>query len=296
MTTNNSWGFQSWDNQWKSTNVLLGNLSEIVSKGGNYLLNVGPDAEGVIPAPSAKILNEVGNWLKINGEAIYATKASPFVYLPWGRCTQKDDKLYLHIHKWPSDGNLKIPINSKIVKAYFLSNVNNTLKFKQEGLYTTLKLPESFRDSTITVVVLKMQNTIKSSIENPIPSIGKTAIASSTDSEKFKPSFAFDSSSHTSWKAAKDKKDGWLMVDLGHATSIGSIAISEVVGHTEKNIKEFKLEYKQGDQWVMIVKGQTIGEVYQTSFKPIIAQYFRLNILDAETEPQIKDMQLYYYE
>jgi len=296
MTTNNSWGYQSWDNKWKSSTVLLHNLSDIVSKGGNYLLNVGPDAEGVIPAPSAKILTEVGNWLKINGEAIYATKASPFVYLPWGRCTQKDDKLYLHIHKWPSNGSLKIPIDSKIEKAYLLSNTNKTFEYKQEGLYTILKLSQNCPDTTITVIVLKMKGAIKSSIENPIPSIGKTVTASSMESNKFRPDYAFDSSSHTSWKAAKNEKSGWLMVDLGKPISIGSIAISEVVGHTEKNISHFKLEYKKGNNWLTIEEGEKIGEVFQTSFKPITAQYFRLNILDSETEPQIKDMQLYYDE
>ena len=296
MTTNNSWGYQSWDNNWKSSAAILHNLSDIVSKGGNYLLNVGPDKEGVIPEPSAKILTEVGKWLKINGEAVYQTKASPFVYLPWGRCTQKGKNLYLHVHHWPADGNLKVPINSPIEKAYLLSDTNNLIKHEQSGLYTNLKLPKQCPDTNITVVVLKMKGTIQTSIKNPIPSIGKTAFASSTESEQFKANYAFDSSSKTSWKAAKDQKTGWLVVDLGSPTSIGSIAISEVVGHTEKNISDFKLEYKLGDNWITIVKGEKIGEVFQTSFKPIIAQYFRLNILNAETEPQIRDMQLYYNE
>ncbi len=294
MTTNNSWGYQTWDNQWKSSAVLLRNLSDIVSKGGNYLLNVGPDKEGVIPKTSAKILKEVGNWLKVNGEAVYQTKASPFVYLPWGRCTQKDDKLYLHIHHWPADGSLKIPIISPIEKAYLLADKNTNVKYKQQKLFTMLTLPKHCPDTTITVIVLKIKGAIKSSIENPIPSMGKTATASSTESDKFKADYAFDSSSRTSWKAAKDQKTGWLMINLEKPTSIGSIAISEVVGHTEENTKHFKLEYKKGNDWVTITEGKKIGEVFQTSFKPITTQFVRLNILEAETEPQIRDMQLFF--
>ncbi len=293
MTTNDSWGYQSWDNHWKSTTVLLRNLSEIVSKGGNYLLNVGPDKEGVIPEPSAKILTEVGKWLKINGEAIYQTKASPFVYLPWGRCTQKDNKLYLHIHHWPTDGNIKVPINNTIEKAYLLSDTNTGIKYKRSGLYTILSLPKHCPDTIISVVVLKIKGAVQLSIQNPIPSIGKKATASSTESDKFKADYAFDSTSRTSWKAAKDQKKGWLMVNLEKPTSIGSIGISEGVKHS---IKLFSLEYKKGDEWITLAEGKKVGEVFQTSFKPITTQFVRLNILDAETAPQLSDMQLFFDE
>ncbi len=74
MTMNDTWGYKKNDNNWKSTKVLITNLIDIVSKGGNFLLNVGPTAEGVIPEPSVKRLKEIGEWMKINGEAIYGTK------------------------------------------------------------------------------------------------------------------------------------------------------------------------------------------------------------------------------
>ncbi|OGV59357.1 MAG: hypothetical protein A2283_24360, partial [Lentisphaerae bacterium RIFOXYA12_FULL_48_11] len=89
MTMNDTWGYKSYDDKWKPVEVLLKNLVDIASKGGNYLLNVGPTDEGEIPAPSIERLKEVGKWLKVNGDAIYCTSASPFKKLKWGRCTQK---------------------------------------------------------------------------------------------------------------------------------------------------------------------------------------------------------------
>jgi alpha-L-fucosidase len=114
MTMNDTWGFKKNDHNWKSVTQILHNLSDISSKGGNFLLNVGPTADGVIPPESVERLKSVGQWMKVNGEAIYATEASPFPRrLPWGRITRKvaGDKttLYLHVWDWPQDGKLLLP-------------------------------------------------------------------------------------------------------------------------------------------------------------------------------------------
>jgi alpha-L-fucosidase len=94
MTMNDTWGYKSYDTNWKSPQTLIRYLAEIVSKGGNFLLNVGPTAEGEIPKPSIERLAEVGKWLKVNKESIYGTTASPFAYLSYGRCTRKGQKLF----------------------------------------------------------------------------------------------------------------------------------------------------------------------------------------------------------
>ena len=113
MTMNDTWGFKSEDRNWKPTSMLVRNLIDIASKGGNYLLNVGPTAEGEIPAESVQRLKEIGEWMKSHGESIYGTRASPFRKLPWGRCTVKTDGdatvLYLHVFDWPSDSRLMLP-------------------------------------------------------------------------------------------------------------------------------------------------------------------------------------------
>ncbi|MCX7006498.1 MAG: alpha-L-fucosidase, partial [Kiritimatiellaeota bacterium] len=80
MTMNGTWGFKSYDDNWKSTETLINNLCDIASKGGNYLLNVGPTSEGLIPVPSVERLAQVGEWMRVNGEAIYGSHPSAFGY------------------------------------------------------------------------------------------------------------------------------------------------------------------------------------------------------------------------
>ena len=100
---------------------------DIASKGGNYLLNVGPTSEGLIPAPSVERLKEIGQWMKVNGVAIYGTTANPFKRLPWGRCTKKitpdGATLYLHVFNWPADGQLLVPgLKYPAERAYLLAD------------------------------------------------------------------------------------------------------------------------------------------------------------------------------
>ena len=113
MTMNDTWGYKSTDHNWKSSDNLIRTLVDIASKGGNLLLNVGPTSLGEIPEPSVERLATVGAWMKRNSSAIYATTASPFKKLPWGRCTKvlgKDGAtLYLHVFDWPKDGRLLVP-------------------------------------------------------------------------------------------------------------------------------------------------------------------------------------------
>ncbi len=127
MTINNNWGYNKNDQNWKSSEDLVRKLIDIASKGGNFLLNVGPTSEGLFPAPSIERLKAMGEWMKENGEAIYETQASPFAKLDWGRCTQKvkdeNTVLYLHVFDWPKDDKLVVPgLQNKVINAYALND------------------------------------------------------------------------------------------------------------------------------------------------------------------------------
>lgn len=171
MTINNSWGFNASDSNFKSAKELIRDLIDIASKGGNYLLNVGPTAQGIIPQPEVDRLEAMGRWLKINGESIYGTTAGPFtVQLPWGRCTQKGNILFMNILNWPSDNKLVIHgINNEPKRAFLLADKKrNQLKMEHGGDSLVVCLPSEAPDEISSVVVLDFSK--KPEIYNP-PSI-----------------------------------------------------------------------------------------------------------------------------
>nr|WKN34563.1 alpha-L-fucosidase [Tunicatimonas sp. TK19036] len=150
LTMNNTWGFKSVDHHWKSEEALIQSLVEIVSKGGNLLLNVGPTAEGEIPEPSVERLQAMGAWLKVNGEAIYGAEASPYEKPDWGRYTAKEGVLYAHVFDWPADGKLPLHPDIKAKKVSLLSNPTSTLEFQlAESL---VLLPNTAPDEAVSVI------------------------------------------------------------------------------------------------------------------------------------------------
>ncbi|MGA2543428.1 MAG: alpha-L-fucosidase [Verrucomicrobiota bacterium] len=161
MTMNDTWGFKSYDTNWKSTETIVRNLVDIASKGGNYLLNVGPTSEGLIPGPSIERLKAVGAWMKVNGDAIYATSASPFKRLPWGRCTKtisgNQTTLYLHVFNWPVDGKLLVPgLKNSVTSAQLLAGAN-PLPFTSTPDGVEVRVPDAAPDKISSTVVLKIK-------------------------------------------------------------------------------------------------------------------------------------------
>jgi len=171
MTMNNHWGYNKHDHNWKSTEDLLQMLADIASKGGNFLLNVGPTAEGLIPQPSIDRLRAMGKWMKINGESIYGTKASPFKNLKWGRFTKKSIKggtrLYLHVFDWPEDGKLVVPgIFNQARQAYLLADpAMHLLEVHRSEDALIVAVPEIAPDTINSVVVLDIKG--KPDINDP---------------------------------------------------------------------------------------------------------------------------------
>ncbi len=169
MTMNNNWGYNKNDQNWKSPEELIRTLADVASKGGNFLLNVGPTAEGVFPDTSVARLKQIGEWMKENGESIYGTTASPFQSLPWGRCTQKridgqrpDSlsgwRLYLHVFEWPADGKLVLPgLLSEPNKIYSLADKETKgLRWSRKEDAVIVMLENRFRDPVNTVLVLEV--------------------------------------------------------------------------------------------------------------------------------------------
>ena len=158
QTLNSTWGFSKFDTQWKSPETVIRRLVEIISRGGNYLLNIGPKGNGEIPDSTIEILRKVGPWVNRNAESIYETTANPFGELPWGYCTVKESKLYLFVRDWPKDGVLTVPgLNNAVTSAYLLLDKSTKLPVAQAEKQTRVSLPPKPIDSPITVLVLNIE-------------------------------------------------------------------------------------------------------------------------------------------
>ena len=175
MTINETWGFKSYDLDFKSTRTLLQNLIDIASKGGNYLLNIGPDSKGMVPPAEVERLQQVGQWLAGNGEAIYGTHATLFgneagsfsttekdkdgkpKFIPkWDwRSTTGDHKIFVELFTWPADGFHLDSAPRDVTGAYLLAdNSHQPLKVSKIGSGVTVELPGHPLDPIATVLVL----------------------------------------------------------------------------------------------------------------------------------------------
>lgn len=190
MTLNHSWGFTADDHNWKSSKRVIQQLVEVVSKGGTFLLNIGPTGEGEIPADSVRILLEAGEWLKVNGEAIYGAEETAFegvgevnpdslaemkeqarkaaltgagkdkkvtleMNYEW-LATGKDGKIYIHLFEWPEDGVFHLPnCEDTVASAHLLAAPETKLSFEQDGDDFSVQLPAESLDAIATVLCLE---------------------------------------------------------------------------------------------------------------------------------------------
>ena len=180
VTLNDTWGFKKDDHNWKSPAILIRQMLQVISRGGNYLLNVGPTSEGVIPEPSVERLAEVGQWLRVNNEAVYGNGPSPFAYeLPWGLITTRPGKLYLHVFDWPQKELVLYGLKSKVQKAYLLAN-KKALKVTDQSNQSLdhyalrIALPPARPDKHDSIIVLNIKgdlNVESSLIQQPDQSV-----------------------------------------------------------------------------------------------------------------------------
>jgi alpha-L-fucosidase len=159
MTLNTTWGYSAHDHAWKSDETLIRNLIDIASKGGNYLLNIGPKGDGSVPEESVRSMRAIGAWMKVNGASIYGTSASVFSRLPWGRSTTKERTIYVHVFDWPVDGVLTLPGLATRARSARLLAGDAAVPAATTDAGLVLKLPANAPDPIASVVAVELEGT-----------------------------------------------------------------------------------------------------------------------------------------
>jgi alpha-L-fucosidase len=290
MTLNRHWGYNVYDQDWKSSTDLIGKLADICAKGGNFLLNVGPTAEGEFPPACVERLRAVGRWLRVNGEAIYGSSRSPFPHLPWGVATRKGQTLYLHVFDWPTDGRLRVPLDNAVQSASLLAT-GQTLSVERADGRLVIGVPAAAPDAAASVIALHIEG---EPVTPPLPTAGAIATASAflPGSE---PAHALDGTGTKRWRAPQEVTSAWLDVELAQPTAIGAFGLDEPDVWPRMK-QQFTLEVLVGDAWRTIAAGTTDGHGRKAAVPSVTARKFRLTLTCAKGSPSVAELQLYRAE
>ena len=166
-TMNHTWGYCSYDEDWKSADTLLRTLVDLTSKGVNYLLNVGPKADGTFPQASVDRLVQIGEWMQVHGEAIYETQCSPwFQEFDWGRVTRKQSTLYLTLFDTSSETITLFNLRNR-VKTLSLLTTGKALNFstaylERPGVQTlTIPISEELKSAWLPVIKVEVEGNLE---------------------------------------------------------------------------------------------------------------------------------------
>lgn len=258
-----SYGYNRFENiyDYDSAEELIRMLSKVVGNGGNYLLDIGPTADGLIPVIMQQRMLEIGQWLQVNGQAIYGSKHNPFWprKCRWGTCTYKPGKLYLHVYGRPGDRITLTGMESKIAAAYFLADEKKRpLELTHKDSIITLALPEHMPDPYVSIIVIEHKGDLKINPDALDPPILQqddgSVVLKAIDAAIFGSSPRYEQTGVKDqigfWDNPKDsvgwtfkvKRSGWFDVQITYSSAAGaggsafdvSIGEHKMTGRTEE--------------------------------------------------------------
>lgn len=301
MTLNGTWGFSKYDTNWKSTATVVDKLVDTASKGGNYLLNIGPDALGNIPEATTKVFTEVGEWLSVYGESIYGTDSNCFEKLPSGvRATTKDGKVYLHLSKWSGNSVLSIPKLKNKIRGVKVMGTETEVSYTSLKDQLMLTLPEIEANPYDTVIEIDVEG--KPEAVERI-NLAKEAV-SVTESNTYKNNATYngakavDGNSSTRWATDDGITDATLELTFAAPVTVNK-SVLNIHGSPKNSVKAYQIEYWDGGEWKTGFSGSigsmTTDLVVNETFDPITSDRVRLHITDA-VNPTLYEFELYNEE
>ena len=283
MTLNGSWGYRSVTA--KPSQVLIQKMVDVWGKGGNMLMNIGPKADGELPADSVERLRDIGVWLRINGESIYGSTEGPFAFVPWGRSTRKGTTVYLHVFNWPSTGVLSVPLSTPVKRAYLLASRDQALATSVKDNHLLIQLPATAPDANDSVIAVEL-----TAVPPRVDSLALNKPATA-DSGTNSTALAVDNNPATSWRLAKGATSGNFTVDLQRPQAIAALR----VGHPQyARIDAFTLEYRDEETWKTVFTDVNMApDEYVKTFPELTAQHVRLRITEGSGDLKIGSFELF---
>lgn len=281
------------DDKMKSLEECLNTLVRCAGGDGNLLLNVGPMPTGAIEPRQVERLKEMGVWLRQYGESIYGTRGGPYMPGPWGASTSKDNRIYIHVLDWPEEGLILTPLPKEIIGSSLLTGGTVTVSQAENGI--RMEVAEADRQSIDTIIVLDLNGPASDipPIKWPSGSVSEGKAATASNVYQFMPEYdagkAFDDNDGTRWATDGGTHAAWLEVDLGAPVTVSRAVIKEAFDR----VQSFELQQKVRGAWETFAKGSRIGERRNVKFKPITAQYVRLNIIEATDGPTLWEFQVF---
>lgn len=309
-----------WNDQPREMKEAATTLLRCVGGNGNLLLNTGPDSLGLFPANFVERLREFGEWLKPRAKSVYNTKGGPYTPAKEYVSTYNGKTLYLQVFRFRNDTLALPPLATRIERATLLNG--RPIRFIQRKDSLKLIVPFADQEKIATTICLETNQLLeKVGLIIPFSSSGsmaygaKASASSSMGQFLHDPNAAFDDNQGTYWKLGRkadadfDKyvgtdlfyrgeaikklynNTGWLEIDLGKKHEISRIVLNEF-SFLKSEIKKFEVLYEKEGEWITIAGGTKMGDWVQ-KIKPVSAQKFRLQILDADGFFGIKEFQLF---
>jgi alpha-L-fucosidase len=306
MTICHQWAWKP-DDPMKSLKQCLQTLILTAAGNGNLLFNVGPMPDGRIEARQVRRLKEMGAWMSKYGESIYGTRGGPWKPNRNVASTRKGNTVFVHVLRQRGDAIILPDIPRKIMRSSVLTGgrvsvdqgldqiairikpAANPPEHGAELLISTRTIPPG-PEVIDTIVKLELDGSAMDLAPIEAPSAIKASASNVfKNDERYRALNAFDDDTGTRWATDASTRQAWLAADLGRPSTVERVRIDEAI---DERVQKFEFQYRAGQEWKTLFTGQKIGRWFQQGFKPVTAQEFRLNILEASNGPTITDIEL----